>query len=207
VQHETIRAFPPRFSLSLVHSWVPLAGCSAWEGLHCCPGLLLACRSYGWLSPWLVPRTAASASLTANLAQNGSWETRIPFGREYCFEWRVERHQLLVIAAYGRQSCLCCQAGSWYAHAAMEQHHLEAPSTSSQASAIATAARVQQPRAVQQERCHSGSLEGKKHPPPFVELGMDVELPGCWGNLLTVLRQVLAFDCHQASRWLMALSL
>jgi hypothetical protein len=36
---------------------------------------------------------------------------------------------------------------------------------------------------------------------------MDVELPGCWWNWLTVLRQVLVFDCHQASRWLMALSL
>jgi len=91
----------------------------------------------------------------------------------------------------------------------MEQHHLEVTSPSSPASAIAAAASVHQPRAAQQQRCHSGYLllEAKKHPPLFVELGMDVELADCWWNLLTVLIQVLAFDFHQASRWLMALSL
>ncbi len=45
---------------------------------------------------------------------------------------------------------------------------------------------------------------GKKAPPLCVARGRDGALPGCWWK---VSRQVLALDCHQASRWLMALSL
>ena len=153
--------------------------------------------------------TAASATLPAILAHKSSWETRPPPREGRLSRGRVGRHQSWGMAASGRQGCSCCHAGSWCAHAAREQHHWEVPSPSSQAAAIAAAASVHQPRAVQQQRCHSGYLarEAKKHPPLCVARGRDGALPGCRWTVLTGLRQVLALDCHQASRWLMALSL
>jgi hypothetical protein len=58
-----------------------------------------------WMAFTLVgPKNCRVGLIDSQFGPNGSWETRIPIGREYCLEWRVERHQLLVIAAYGRQS-------------------------------------------------------------------------------------------------------
>jgi hypothetical protein len=51
-----------------------------------------------WMAFTLVgPKTRRVGLIDCQFGPNGSWETRILFGREYCFEWRVERHQLLVI--------------------------------------------------------------------------------------------------------------
>src|SRR5260221_10141902 len=202
VHPETSKAFPPVFrtrSFTQGCHWpAVLPGKDGTAALACC---WRAARLDGFQLGW-------SQELPRRPHCLPFWPTRAR-GRRDPLLGRVGRHQSWGMAASGRQGCSCCHAGSWCAHADREQHHWEVPSPSSQAAAIAAAASVHQPRAVQQQRCHSGYLarEAKKHPPLCVARGRDGALPGCRWTGLTGLRQVLALDCHQASRWLMALSL
>jgi hypothetical protein len=118
------------------------------------------------------------------------WSWHPTLSQQSCvLSWRGGRHQSLGIVAYWSQSCSCCQVGSWDAHAARAQHHLEAPSPSSQAAAISAAAKVQQPPETHQERCHSGCPSQKvaqEQLPSVVE-----QLDGRWKEL-AVVRRVFA---------------